>query len=252
MTSAAVRGLNRVGFTMCDERERLIEFIYGETDLAERRRVEDHLTDCHVCRTEVAGLRGVRDDLLAWDVPKHDPIWRPVVPVERVAVWRRAPVWGLAAAAMVLFAAGAAGGMATRMWLPGPAPAPTAVPVVAATAPAVQQVPAAVTADDLARLEASILERVRGEMDGRLQAVSAAQAPPASALVPVGTGNRSRAGFEHLEARVATVEQWVDDQIALNNYFNGQFGRLNNTTSSLRDAVEMSSLRRVSLDGGGR
>lgn len=234
---------------MCDERERLIEFIYGESSLADRRRVEAHLSECHACRTEVTGLRSVRDDLLAWDVPKHDPVWRPVAPTVVVPAWRRAPAWGLAAAAVVLFAAGAAGGMATRTWLPAPG-VPAAAPAAMAAATTARAVPAGVTADDLAHLEASILERVRDEMEGRLQAVSVVSSDPASPLVPVGTGARSRGSVEHLEARLLAIEQLIDDQIALNNYFNGQFGRLNSTTSNLREAVEMSSLQRISLDGG--
>ena len=65
---------------MCEERERLIGFVYDECDAAERRTIEEHLETCPTCRREIAGLRGVRQDLLAWSVPEHESVWRPVVP----------------------------------------------------------------------------------------------------------------------------------------------------------------------------
>jgi hypothetical protein len=86
-----------------------------------------------------------------------------------------------------------------------------------------------VTADDLARLEASILERVRAEVNEQIGAV----AHPA-------------------EARLAVIEGWVDDQMNLNVAFNGQFGRLNRATSSLSEQIELSRLQNVGLDGGAR
>ena len=104
---------------MCDERERLIGYVYDECDGDERKLVEDHLDSCATCRQEIGGLREVRQDLLAWDVPDHEPVWRPLVPVTRVAPWwRQAPAWGLAAAASVMFLTGAAGGAVASRWLP--------------------------------------------------------------------------------------------------------------------------------------
>ena len=54
---------------MCDERERLIGYVYDECEAAERRAVESHLEECVDCRQEIAALRSVRQDLLAWAVP---------------------------------------------------------------------------------------------------------------------------------------------------------------------------------------
>ena len=49
---------------MCDDRERLIGYVYDECDAGERRTIEAHLESCEACREEIAGLRGVRTDLL--------------------------------------------------------------------------------------------------------------------------------------------------------------------------------------------
>ena len=76
---------------MCDERERLIGYLYDEADAAERRQVDAHLLECHVCRAEIAALRRVREDLLAWDVPDHEPIWRPVAPPAPARTWSQVP-----------------------------------------------------------------------------------------------------------------------------------------------------------------
>ena len=70
---------------MCDDRERLIGYVYDECEADERQRNEQHLAGCLSCRQEIAGLRAVREDLLAWDVPSHASIWRPVT-TERVSL----------------------------------------------------------------------------------------------------------------------------------------------------------------------
>ena len=58
---------------MCENRERLIGYVYDECDPAERAEIEAHLESCHTCRREIRGLKGVRQDLLAWDVPANEP-----------------------------------------------------------------------------------------------------------------------------------------------------------------------------------
>lgn len=230
---------------MCDERERLIEYIYGEAAAADRQRLEAHLGDCHDCRAEVSGLRRLRDDLLAWDVPRHEPIWRPFAPAQPVPLWRRMPAWGLAAAASVIFAAGAAGGVATRMWLPAGGDGPAATQMAASSPAMAAQPVSTITAEDLARLEASILERVRGEMETRLESVGAGAVPSPRVVFAGGD-------IDSLSDRLEAIEQWKDDQINLNAVFNGQFGRLNSRTSTLHDMVELSRMQRVGFETGGR
>ncbi len=104
---------------MCDERERLIGFVYDECDAGERRAIEEHVDACPTCRTEIAALRDVREDLLAWRVPLHEPIWRPlpVAAAPSVPWWRQVPAWALAAAASVMFFSGVAGGAIAAAWL---------------------------------------------------------------------------------------------------------------------------------------
>jgi hypothetical protein len=116
---------------MCDERERLIGYVYDECDPAERRAIDEHLQACHTCRGEIGALRKVRQDLLAWDVPEHTPVWRPLAPPRAKSAWGEIPAWAMAAAAAVLLVVGAAGGAVTYAFLPH-ANAPV---VAAATAP---------------------------------------------------------------------------------------------------------------------
>jgi hypothetical protein len=225
---------------MCDEREQLIAYVYGEAAAGERQQIEAHLEECHVCRAEVSGLRSVRDDLLAWDVPKHEAIWRPFVPAPPVPVRATWPAWALATAAGILFTAGLAGGMAVRGWTTETSPTTTAA---AASTPQPATV-ATVTAEDLARMEAAILERVRNEMTERMR-TSAPQGASSPTLARVSASSRPDA----TEARLTAIEQWMDDQISLNAIFNGQVGRLNSRTSNLSEQFELSRLQRVGLEG---
>lgn len=230
---------------MCDERERLIEYIYGEVGHDDRRRLDMHLTDCHACRTEVAALRQVRDDLLAWDVPKHEAVWRPAAPERPVPFWRTMPAWGLAAAASLIFTLGAAGGVVTRMWLPEMGGTTS---LQADAEPTVVHEPIVATVEDLARLEETILQRVRVEMDEQMRA-SAGQSPQ---LAHVATSAPIGADVDDLSDRLAAIEQWKDDQIMLNAIFNGQFGRLNSRTNNLTEQVELSRMLRAVYEAGGR
>lgn len=236
---------------MCDERERLIAYVYGEAAASERQQIETHLGECHVCRAEVSGLRSVRDDLLAWDVPKHEPVWRPFVPAPVAPARASWPAWALAAAAGALFTAGLAGGMAARGWSPDARPAATAAAVAPSEA-STPQPASAVSPAELARIETAILERVRREMTDQLRV--SASAP--SNLAQVSASNRpdnTAARLAALERRLDEQEEWRDDQISLNALFNGQIGRVNNRTSSLSEQIELQSrLQRVGLDGGSR
>ena len=142
---------------MCDDRERLIEYLYDEGDAAARRSFERHLAACEACRQEVRALRTVRTDLLAWDVPAHESVWTPFAPAPAVPWFRQVPAWAMAAAATLVFAIGGAGGFVTRA-------------VLAASDPPAPQV---LTAADLASLRQQILEQVRADVTGQVGAVSA-------------------------------------------------------------------------------
>jgi len=103
---------------MCTERDRLVDYIYNECDATERERMQRHLDSCHECRAEVASLRSVREDLLAWDVPAHESIWRPIAQAPVLPFWRQVPVWAMAAAAGLVLFIGGAGGAVVHAFMP--------------------------------------------------------------------------------------------------------------------------------------
>ncbi len=97
---------------MCDQRERVLDYLYDEATDASRRDMERHLESCDDCRDEVRALRSVRNDLLAWAVPTPPSVWTPFAPVPVVPWFRQVPAWAMAAAASVMFVMGAGGGFA--------------------------------------------------------------------------------------------------------------------------------------------
>lgn len=127
---------------MCNDREKLIAYLYDEADASERRQVDAHLAECPECREELRGLRGVRQDLLAWDVPAHESVWKPFATPVATAWWKQVPAWGLAAAATLIFGVGLAGGMAARVLAPLPVVAQAQAPIVSAPAAVPQTVSA--------------------------------------------------------------------------------------------------------------
>jgi len=155
---------------MCHERDRLIAYLYDECDATERDAVRQHLDGCDECRTEVAGLRGVREDLLAWDVPAHGSVWTPFAPAPVRPSWRQVPAWAMAAAAGLVLAAGAAGGAAVQAF----APERSSSQVAAVSEPQ-RAMPVSLTSADLDALErrlmASFGDRL-GAVDARVQQVS--------------------------------------------------------------------------------
>jgi hypothetical protein len=156
---------------MCDERERLLDYLYDACEADERRLVERHLEVCDDCRREISELRDVRLNLLAWRLPEHESVWKPFAPA-RVRPWyREVPAWALAAAASVTFVLGLAGGVASRAFLPAPALAAG----VNQAAPAVRQaaIPVGASQADLDAMERRILLSVRTEMDRRVSPLAA-------------------------------------------------------------------------------
>jgi anti-sigma factor RsiW len=156
---------------MCDEREPLLAYLYGECDPEERHRVESHLESCETCRDELAGLRSVREDLLAWDVPDHESVWKPFTPARPVWSWRDVPAWTMAAAATVMLALGATGSVLANALIARSAPAPSArsapvlmtagVPVASGDVHNAKPAAAvAVTPAELVALEARVLAEV--------------------------------------------------------------------------------------------
>jgi anti-sigma factor RsiW len=142
---------------MCDDREKLIAYLYDEASAAERRQVDEHLADCGTCREELRGLRSVRQDLLSWDVPEHGSVWTPFAAPRVTEWWRQVQAWGLAAASTLVFGSGLAGGFLAHRF--------TAVPVAAqvqAQAPAAAPQTVAATPEQVRELEERLasIERV--------------------------------------------------------------------------------------------
>jgi anti-sigma factor RsiW len=242
---------------MCDERERLIGYVYGEGDSAERRTIADHLEQCPECRTEIAGLERTRQDLLAWDVPRHDPIWRPVAPVARQPFWREVPGWAMAAAAGLVLSSGVTGGVAAR-WLVPVAPAlATTTAATAVSAPlqsAKPQPDASPTAVDLAGLEQRLLERARVETRQQIrQELAALEAASTSrttdvATQPVLAMSSREAALNALTRRVAALEGWANEQVGFNFALNNRVGSIGSRAHQLDMRVD--NLQRVAFTTG--
>ena len=99
----------------CVEKDALIDYLYGEVDADARTRVEAHLRNCEPCADEVRELTDVRGTLEAWAPPAAGLGFRVVSDAHSesapVSFWgrlRHPPAWGLAAAAVLVLAAGAA------------------------------------------------------------------------------------------------------------------------------------------------
>lgn len=166
---------------MCNERDRLIAYIYNECDAGERDLVQRHLDTCDECRVEVAGLRSVREDLLSWDVPVHESVWRPFAPPTPIAAWwKQVPAWAMAAAAGIVVMSGAAGGAALHAFMPEPAVARQ----VDATSPApTATTTQTLTSADLSAAEQRWLAQLRNEMgavDARVRQASLQTSEPIS------------------------------------------------------------------------
>ncbi len=184
---------------MCDERERLLDYLYDACEPGERQRIDRHLEGCESCREEVSGLRAVRLNLLAWDVPEHGSVWKPFAPARLKPWYREIPAWALAAAASLMFLLGLSGGLVSRRFAPGqqtaavtPAQSPIVTPQVTPTA----------TNADLAAMERRILTVMQTQIDQRMQ-------PMAAHVQPVSIGVSREDLLQEVQRMLATSEQRV-------------------------------------------
>jgi Putative zinc-finger len=96
----------------CDDKTRLIAYLYGELERAEdRAAIEAHLSKCSACTEELAGLRSVRIELGSWQPPEAELGFRVVREPARMksrAWWQRHAWAPMALAAGLVLAAGAA------------------------------------------------------------------------------------------------------------------------------------------------
>ena len=93
----------------CDDKERLVAYLYDEIGETDRTAIERHLATCASCAGEIEGLRAVRVDLGRWQSPEAELGFRVVRETPPAArAWWRPPVWvPTALAAGLVFAVGA-------------------------------------------------------------------------------------------------------------------------------------------------
>jgi hypothetical protein len=166
----------------CDDKERLIAYLYGEAGPEDRRAIEAHVEMCGECASEIRDLRGVRTTLSAWQPPETELGFRivrePVAAAPRR--WWQTPAWApMALAAGLVLALAASveveygnGAMTVRSgWAPRPTPA--------ATTTASQSGPVT------SQLTQADLDKALASLEGKLRADLVATASRESAAAPV-------------------------------------------------------------------
>ena len=191
---------------MCNQREKLIGYVYDECDGAERATVQEHLESCAECRTEIAALRSVRADLQSWQVPDTDyvSVWRPFAPAPAPSWWQQVPRWAMAAAAGIVMISGAAGGAVSYAIL-------NQQPVLAQETAAVQPI-SVVTPNDVYALEQRMRSLVKLEVERLNSQVQLVSSRP-------------------------TLQMSADQEAAFHTAFDRQLAQLRAASESQRDTI---------------
>lgn len=189
----------------CDDKERLIAYLYGEAGPEDRRAIEAHVELCGACASEIRDLQGVRTTLSAWQPPETELGFRivrePVAATPRR--WWQTPAWApLALAAGLVLALAASveveygdGAMTVRTgWAPRPTPA--AATIASATQPG----PAS------SQLTQADLDKALAALEGKLRADLVATASRESAAAPV----RVQAGTVDRAELLRQVENLIE------------------------------------------
>jgi hypothetical protein len=201
----------------CGDPAALAGYLYDECSGAERATIEAHLANCPRCGAELAALGATRTALASWRPPDvelgfritSDRETRPGATVLHPKQWwqRPLPAWAQAAAAVLIFAAGAMMGVRTGQ-TPDASPVPTT-----ATAAA----PGTVSAADLAALE----RRLRTEMTA-MRTTSTPQTAQATTSDPALVrrvnelvAESERRQQRELAFRLAQVMRDIDSQRAM-------------------------------------
>lgn len=155
----------------CGDSAALVSYLYDECEPGEQELIAAHVKRCAACAGEIDALRATRHTLAAWTPPdlalgfrieRDADVPRAKVLEPKIAWWRAPlPAWAQAAAALVIFAAGLATGIARNdSALTPPAQTAAAVPTEArpVAAPSVSR-DALASRDELAQLE----QRIRAE-----------------------------------------------------------------------------------------
>ena len=156
----------------CGDSAALVSYLYDECEPGEQELIAAHVKRCAACAGEIDALRATRQTLAEWTPPdlalgfrieRDADVPRAKVLEPKIAWWRAPlPAWAQAAAALVIFGAGLATGIARNESAPQAPAAPTvaAVPADAppVAAPSVSREGLA-SRDELAQLE----QRIRAE-----------------------------------------------------------------------------------------
>ncbi len=207
----------------CDDKEKLVGWLYGETSDDERADVDAHLAMCAACAGELDALRSVRVSLSAWEPPDADLGFRIVrEPVPEARRWWQVPGWAPAAmAAALLLAVGAAlsqveleygnGTVLVRTaWSRPAASAPAAAAAAETTSPSQESASASANA-----LTADEMRAAMGDLEKRLRAELATSRPTATASA-ASDGSIDRAGLlRRVESLIAASEQRQQRELAL-------------------------------------
>ena len=162
---------------MCEQREKMLEFLYDEASPETRRDVERHLERCDECRDEIQAFRSVREDLLAWAVPNPPSVWTAFAPAPVVPWHKQVPAWAMAAAASLMFVVGSAGGFVAHSVVDGSSGSKSAV-VVAPVVPAELKQASAVDTQAILSLIREELARGNRDLTGRTIPVNNSSARP--------------------------------------------------------------------------
>jgi anti-sigma factor RsiW len=201
----------------CDDKQRLIAYLYGEMGDADRATFDAHLATCAACAAEVADLRTVRVDLAAWQPPEAELGFRIVREPEAAPArrWWQMPGWApLALAAGLLLALAASveveygnGAVVIRTgWA-------KSAPVAATAALAPESVPAPTSTSQATMSEADVRAAL-ASMESRLRAemanVRTAAPVQAASVAPI-----DRAGvIRHVEDLIEASERRQQRELA--------------------------------------
>jgi hypothetical protein len=191
----------------CGDQSALIGYLYDECEPEEREAIAAHLATCTTCAREIAGLGATRRMLPAW-TPPTPALGFQIASGDRPSVtataswglipgaskwWQRPlPAWAQAAAAVAIFSAGLFAGLSDDPAAAARAGAPSGVASAPADqAPAAERITAripeasggaaAVSRDDLARLEQTLraeLARIERMQRGGDVGLLRASVPP--------------------------------------------------------------------------
>lgn len=224
----------------CEDKDTLIDYLYGELDAEGRRVFEGHLRTCIACAREVEALRGVREDLATWLPPEAelgftiaeaaDTSAAPIAAAAATVLhppqwaWSSVPAWARAAAAILVVGAGlglanvqvrstADGLRVSTGWM---TPAP---PVTAASSAAPVAADANPTSTAAWRPELAALE---GDLRKEMQALRATAPGAVPVTAARSSGADDQALLRRVQALIEDSERRQEKSLAIRM---GQFGR---------------------------